>query len=103
MRKLHIIAAVALAIAVSSCASSRRAESRIELPLRLEKAEYEIVGSFRKKTRNKFTYDMVLRDVRRTHGKNVDIVNLKIDKRRKMAVINGYVIRYKTDSAKAAR
>ena len=89
-----VILAVIIAASVS-CASSRKVESSVELPLRLEKAEYDIVGTFRKKTRNTYTYDVVLRDVRKQYGKNVDIANLKIDKKRKKVVVNGYVIRYK--------
>lgn len=91
----YLFAAMAVVMLATSCGSQRKVESSVELPLRLEKAEYEIVGTFRHKTRNKYTYDVVLRDVRKRHGKDVDIANLKVDKKKKKVVVNGYVIRYK--------
>lgn len=91
-----IIAAAALAVGITSCAPSRKVERSVEIPIRLEKAEYDIVGTFRKKTRRgTYTYDVILRDARKKYGKDVDIVNIKVDKKRKKAIVNGYVIRYK--------
>lgn len=90
-----MFAAVAVVMLAAACTSQRKVESTVELPLPLKRADYEVVSTFRKKTRNKATYDVILRDVRRKHGKDVDIVNLKVDRKKKKVVVNGYVIRYK--------
>lgn len=95
MKTRYLLFALALVLSLSSCGASRKAESSVELPLRLEKADYEIVGTFRAKTRNTYTYDVILRDVRKKHGKDVDVVNLKVDKKRNRVVVNGYVVRYR--------
>lgn len=91
-----MIAVAVLAVGITSCAPSRKVERSVEIPIRLEKAEYDIVGTFRKKTRRgTYTYDVILRDARKKYGKDVDVVNIKVDKKRKKAIVNGYVIRYK--------
>ena len=95
MKTKFLLIALTAAVGLSSCGASRKTESSVEMPLKLEKADYEVVGTFRTKTRNKYTYDLILRDARKKYGKDVDIVNLKVDRKRNKVVVNGYVIRYK--------
>ena len=100
MKRLRFLITAVGLLSMVSCGISRKVESsHIERPLRLEESAYEIVGPFRfASARKDFSYDAVLRYVRRKHGDDVDIANLRIDKFKQDGsgyVVNGYVIRYK--------